>query len=160
MCVGASEKEMATHSSILAGEIPWTQEPGGPWGCKELDMTEQLTLSLFTFKCCVWFFLYTVPKACQVLATCFRNSVNISCIGTCLRNVFISTEQIPYKNLNIKVPSVSLRLAPWKSLSSNSTAQRSWLFQSMLRSISTWYFVPWEWLCFICLILEFQKYLS
>ena len=24
------EKEMATHSSILAGEIPWTEEPGGP----------------------------------------------------------------------------------------------------------------------------------
>ena len=26
--------EMATHSSILAGEIPWTEEPGrySPWG--------------------------------------------------------------------------------------------------------------------------------
>ena len=24
------EKEMATHSSILAWEIPWTEEPGGP----------------------------------------------------------------------------------------------------------------------------------
>ena len=23
------EKEMATHSSILAGEIRWTEEPGG-----------------------------------------------------------------------------------------------------------------------------------
>ena len=23
------EKEMATHSSILAWEIPWTEEPGG-----------------------------------------------------------------------------------------------------------------------------------
>ena len=36
------EKEMATHSSILACEIPWTKEPGGysPWGHKELDMTE------------------------------------------------------------------------------------------------------------------------
>ena len=28
------EKRMATHSSILAWEIPWTEEPGGysPWG--------------------------------------------------------------------------------------------------------------------------------
>ena len=25
------EKEMATHSSILAWEIPWTEEPGGLW---------------------------------------------------------------------------------------------------------------------------------
>jgi len=24
------EKEMATHSRILAGRIPWTEEPGGP----------------------------------------------------------------------------------------------------------------------------------
>ena len=38
------KKEMATHSCILAWEIPWTEEPRGysPWGCKELDMTEQL----------------------------------------------------------------------------------------------------------------------
>ena len=35
------EKEMATHSSIVALEIPWTEEPGGlqSTGCKELDTT-------------------------------------------------------------------------------------------------------------------------
>ena len=26
---GPLEKEMATHSSTLAWEIPWTEEPGG-----------------------------------------------------------------------------------------------------------------------------------
>ena len=33
------EEEMATHSSILAWKIPWTEEPGGlnPWGHKGLD---------------------------------------------------------------------------------------------------------------------------
>ena len=34
---------MATHSSILAWEIPWTEEPGrlhSPWGHKESDVTE------------------------------------------------------------------------------------------------------------------------
>ena len=44
------EKEMATHSSILAWGIPWTKEPGrlqsmgsqslggyNPWSCEELD---------------------------------------------------------------------------------------------------------------------------
>ena len=38
------EKEMATHSSILAWKIPWTEEPGGysPWGHKEWDTTEPL----------------------------------------------------------------------------------------------------------------------
>ena len=41
------EKEMATHSSILAWRIPWTEEPGGlqPTGHKESDMTEQLQFS-------------------------------------------------------------------------------------------------------------------
>ena len=36
---------MATHFSILPGEPPWTEEPGGlsPWGHKESDMTEQLS---------------------------------------------------------------------------------------------------------------------
>ena len=31
---------MATYTSILAWEIPWTEEAGGlhsPWGCKESD---------------------------------------------------------------------------------------------------------------------------
>ena len=31
---------MAIHSSILAWKIPWTEEPGRPWGRKESDMTE------------------------------------------------------------------------------------------------------------------------
>ena len=36
------KKEMATHSSILAWRIPWTEEAGGysPKGCKESDTTE------------------------------------------------------------------------------------------------------------------------
>ena len=42
----AREKELATHSSILAWEIPWTEEPGRLHTvhgvAKQLDMTEQL----------------------------------------------------------------------------------------------------------------------
>ena len=45
---------MVTCSSIFAWEIPWTEEPGGlqsmglqrvssPWGCRESDMTKQLS---------------------------------------------------------------------------------------------------------------------
>ena len=36
------EKPMATHSSVLAWRIPWTEELAGyrPWGHKESDMTE------------------------------------------------------------------------------------------------------------------------
>ena len=36
------EKAMATHSSILAWRIPWTEEPGGlqSMGSQESDMSE------------------------------------------------------------------------------------------------------------------------
>ena len=40
------EKEMATHSSILAWKILLTEGLAGynPWGGKELDMTYQLSM--------------------------------------------------------------------------------------------------------------------
>ena len=36
---------MATHSSIHAWKIPWTEKSAGysPWGLKEWDRTEQLS---------------------------------------------------------------------------------------------------------------------
>ena len=40
---------MATHSSVLAWRIAWTEEPGGlysSWGCKESDTTERLHFHL------------------------------------------------------------------------------------------------------------------
>ena len=39
------EKEIASHSSIIAWRIPWTEELGrlySPWGCKQSDTTERL----------------------------------------------------------------------------------------------------------------------
>ena len=44
-------KGMATHSSILAWRIPWTEESlvgYSPWGHKESDTTERLALTLTT----------------------------------------------------------------------------------------------------------------
>ena len=39
------EEGMATHSSILAWRIQWTEEPEGssPWSCKDLDKSERLS---------------------------------------------------------------------------------------------------------------------
>ena len=43
------EKEIATHSSVLAWRLPWTEEPGGlRWVRKESDMTERLYFFHFT----------------------------------------------------------------------------------------------------------------
>ena len=44
------QKGKATYSGILSWRTPWTESPVvgyGPWGCKESDTTEQLTLSDF-----------------------------------------------------------------------------------------------------------------
>ena len=39
------KEEMATHPSILARRVAWTEEPAGysQWGHEELDTTERLT---------------------------------------------------------------------------------------------------------------------
>ena len=44
------EKEMATHSSILAWKIPWTEEPGRLQAMASQSRTRlsDFTLSLFT----------------------------------------------------------------------------------------------------------------
>ena len=46
MFSGSLEKEMATHSSILAWIIPWMEKPGRlqSMGRKESDTTERLHL--------------------------------------------------------------------------------------------------------------------
>ena len=52
------KEEMATHPSILARIIPWTEEPGGlqSMGSQQSDTTEQHTYNTYTPKlsraCC------------------------------------------------------------------------------------------------------------
>ena len=50
------ELEMATHSSILAWKIPWTEEPGSysPWGHKESGMTKHACTHAHTHECICW----------------------------------------------------------------------------------------------------------
>ena len=38
------EKRMAAYSSVLAWIFPWSLAGYSPWGCKESDTIEQLTL--------------------------------------------------------------------------------------------------------------------
>ena len=41
------EKEMATHSSILAWRIPWTEEPGGPQSTALQRVTQSCATNSF-----------------------------------------------------------------------------------------------------------------
>ena len=70
------EEGMATHSSILAWRIPWREDPGSPWGCKESGMTEQLT-HIHRFILSVLIELYSLAcsittLACILLLTLFK----------------------------------------------------------------------------------------
>ena len=63
------EKEMVTHSSILAGRIPWTENLVGysPWGRKESDRTERLHFH-FHFLCMTEFFCCSPETNTRLLA--------------------------------------------------------------------------------------------
>ena len=47
---GPLEEEMATHSSILAWKVPWTEELVGysPWGLRALDTTKRARARAYT----------------------------------------------------------------------------------------------------------------
>ena len=63
------EKEIATCSSILSWKISWTQEPG-PWGCKELVMTEHTHTHTNAYAyMCTFFYMYVCTKSLQLCPT-------------------------------------------------------------------------------------------
>ena len=70
---GPLEKRMAAHSSILAGKIPWTEEPGRLWDHKELDTTDHTQQ--------IWLLLrpnFSPPEnscVCYVSSNCFLKAV-------------------------------------------------------------------------------------
>ena len=49
-----SEKAMAPHSSTLAWQIPWTEEPGGPQSMGSLGVGHDWATSLSLFICMYW----------------------------------------------------------------------------------------------------------
>ena len=86
------EKGRATHSSILAWRIPWTVHP---LGCKESDMTEQLSLSLSGFHRLLqrWTQLLLKPEKRSFgygEARHFRTETEIKLLDPGLKNTYIT----------------------------------------------------------------------
>ena len=75
------KKGMSIHSSILAWIIPWMEEADrlSPWGLKESDRTEQLTLSLFLFPSKIFW---------QVRFLCFHRNFRIF-VSSSVENVVV-----------------------------------------------------------------------
>ena len=86
------EKRMTTHSSILAWEILWTEEPGRlqSMSHKESDTTAQLTLPQglsirkTTQEMCIRYIIWLLQRG----ATAKDMGWNLlgSCVSTCLLN--------------------------------------------------------------------------
>ena len=53
------EKELAAHSSVLAWEIPWTEEPGGLQSME--SQKSRRRLSDLTTRICLGSLVYCVP---------------------------------------------------------------------------------------------------
>ena len=56
------EKEMATHSSILAWEIPWTEEPGGLQSMGSQWVRHNWVTNAFTFLMNIACYYYSEMK--------------------------------------------------------------------------------------------------
>ena len=73
---------------FLPGESPWTKDPGGPWGCKELDTTEQLSTEHHHYIICLHhfsFFLFcflTVPCGIWDPSSLTRDQICTLCAGS------------------------------------------------------------------------------
>ena len=104
------EKERATHSSILAWEIPWTKEPGGlyysPWGPKELDTTEWLSTAQhdncshtsFGFHFCTLFWLPVVEKTLLHTDKQFAKGLGFWISPPCIFwLLFVQINMVPWK---------------------------------------------------------------
>ena len=65
------EKEMATHSSILAWRIPWTEEPGGLQSAGvQKSRTRLSSLRMATCNEGEWLSLLIVPARSFMSTTC------------------------------------------------------------------------------------------
>ena len=107
-------KEMATHSSILAWEIPWTDEPGGlysPWGCKRVryDITTKQQQQRVT-KACRKFSGVKV-MGCKVMET---QTLILVKKKACGRQRSLSS--FPSIRLTRLFPSLSILKVPWSAV--------------------------------------------
>ena len=87
------EYKMATHSSILAWKIPWTQEPGRlqSTGSQELDMAERLSTYIYMAES-----LHCSPET----------------ITTSLIYIFLNNSPVTLKSIPNVVATAALKLVP------------------------------------------------
>ena len=78
------EEEMATHSSILAWETSWIEEPGGLWSI----LQSQTRLSTHTGQDQATVFqLLRLLFSCLVVSDSFATPQTVACQGSCIHEI-------------------------------------------------------------------------
>ena len=103
---------MATHSSILAWRIPWTEEPGSPWCCRQSDTTEQWTLLLV--------------ENSKELPQKIKNRITVwSCN---LTSGYISKGNVVYTIKELPVLPCSVQCQPWQIKHGSNLSAYQWRY--------------------------------
>ena len=98
---------MATHSSILAWRIPWTEEPGGlQWDRKESNTTERLT------------FLYNCDNYCPPVHSLLVEKSNIQITVRISNNLTSMCTTVPV-SIRMNVSPQSLMLLFTSAINTN-----------------------------------------
>ena len=105
---GPLEKEMATHSSILAWEIPWTEEWSlvdySPWGPKESDPIEHVSIYIY-----ITTYVYNeiIMTATSVISKPLKNGKNckMSCKELIMVNGYYCTDLLIHQSIFEQLPS-------------------------------------------------------
>ena len=82
------EKEMAAHASILAWEIPWTEEPGG---LQSMELQESDTTEHTHPKICLLVFSHITLVGFKVFLT---NAANVFLLEPCVEVPMLLKEQV------------------------------------------------------------------
>ena len=103
---------MATHSSILAWRIPWTEEPGklhSSWGCKKSDTTERLTHSSHVSKR----FAICLSNNHLLLGLCKQLGMRnvLACLLTNRTQKGLSKDKTHPSNFKHTNPAISLKMS-------------------------------------------------
>ena len=99
---------MATHSSIVAGRIPWTEETGGPWfmelqkvrhNWSNLAQTPMplfvIMSKFFSLSCQPPVELFPMCPVCVTLGNSIVSTLKMLCVYTCQSRGVDTEERVP-----------------------------------------------------------------
>ena len=145
---------MATHSSILAQRIPWTEEPGGLQfiGLQSLTQLKQLsTHSTFYFKKC--FHLYCYFNNCYLTMKIYQSGSQEESADSFKESVHVCT--VIYDSLQPHTLQPTRLPYPWNFPGKNTAVDCHFLLLGIFPTQGqNLRFLHWQWILYHCAIWE------